>query len=281
MTWIDLALIADEKSLSAVLEGMSPGDRSKAISDLSKKLSLSQSEVETATLRILIERVRPFALPQTLWARPITSSDDPSRMIVDHFKRHHIHATELLIQQAMTLYLRFIEGRAKISVTAKHLEACGYRCEHCGLAFCDEDLARHDIESPFGLRGRPKRDPLKPHWNREESHREPTIDHIWPVSLYGGNEATNLRVLCKGCNAGKEDFLAKVQMRPFVGLPRRPQLAEPAVVPFDVFYAQIGRSGICSASGKQATETELTIELVDPLGPHVLDNLKTVESRGM
>jgi HNH endonuclease len=35
------------------------------------------------------------------------------------------------------------------------------------------------------------------------SHHDLTIDHVWPVSRGGLNDASNLRTLCRSCNSRK------------------------------------------------------------------------------
>jgi hypothetical protein len=122
---------------------------------------------------------------------------------------------------------------------------------------------------------------LKPHWNGADELRWPTMDHDWPVSLYGNNDRKNLKVLCRACNEGKMDFLAWEQTRPSVGLPRRTQLSNPGSLPNDLFYTQLRRSPTCVDTGQNATATELTVRLVDATGPLVLDNLVTVASPGI
>ena len=41
-----------------------------------------------------------------------------------------------------------------------------------------------------------------------------TIDHILPVSLYGGNEKENLQVLCRSCNSKKGNANGGEQIHP-------------------------------------------------------------------
>ena len=35
------------------------------------------------------------------------------------------------------------------------------------------------------------------------SHQDLTIDHVWPVSRGGSNDASNLQTLCRSCNSRK------------------------------------------------------------------------------
>ena len=242
---------------------------------------MTDAEVQRATLRILVERVRPFALSSSLWARPITSSDDPRAEIRRQFVRRGIAETSERVHLALRLYAQFAQDRTKVPVKEADLRRCGYRCEHCGLAFCNEELASKALISPFGLRGAKKTDPLKPHWNGVDDNRYPTMDHDWPVSLYGDNTSKNLRVLCGACNQGKANYQALEQMKPWVGLQDRAQLLGRSPLPCEVFYTQIRRSPTCERTGKGAAATELTVERRDPLSPAVLDNLMTVESRGL
>lgn len=281
MTWIDFALLGDEESLQSAIESLTPQQRVAAIDEITQKLGITSSDVQGTILRLLIERVRPLALPMSLWSRPVTASDDPRVRLREHFARLGVAITPERVQRALDLYIQFREERRKMPVGESDLRRCGFRCQHCGLAFCNEELARKAIASPFGTRGAHKSDPLKPHWNGADDLRFPTMDHHWPVSLYGDNRPKNLRVLCNACNQGKEDFLANEQLRPAVGLPRRSQLLSGGALPFDVFYAQLRRAPKCATSGQTALNTELTVRLVDPHGPPVLDNLATTESPGL
>ena len=63
----------------------------------------------------------------------------------------------------------------KPGIRFKVLKRDGYRCQMCGVTA--QDGARLEI------------------------------DHIHPVSKGGGNELSNLQVLCRDCNAGKRDQL--------------------------------------------------------------------------
>ena len=63
----------------------------------------------------------------------------------------------------------------KPSIRFQVLKRDGYRCQVCGVTA--QDGARLEI------------------------------DHIHPVSKGGGNELSNLQVLCRDCNAGKRDQL--------------------------------------------------------------------------
>lgn len=281
MQWIDFVLLCDENGLQSALDGLADRQRADAIAELTDKLGLDRADVERSILRLLIERARPFALPTSLWTRPVTASDDPRALLRTHFGRIGVTATADRVNRGIDLYLQFREERSRVQVQESDLRRCRYRCEHCGLAFCNEELARKAIVSPFGTRGTKKTDALKPHWNGADELRWPTMDHDWPVSLYGNNESSNLKVLCRACNEGKSDFLALEQTRPSVGLPRRTQLSTSGSLPNEVFYTQLRRSPICVDTGQTATNTELTVRLIDANGPLVLDNLATVASPGI
>ncbi|HEX8223778.1 MAG TPA: HNH endonuclease [Allosphingosinicella sp.] len=278
--WIDFALIGDEAALDTAIRGLTQDVRNQALFELAGALGLSDDEVLNGVLRLLVERARPLALPARLWSRPVTASDDPLAYIKEHFARRGISPSKKRLDAALALYLQFSEERAGPQVRLRDLQQCDFRCQHCGLAFCNEELEHKGIESPFGYRGRDKRDPMKPHWNDKLELRFPTFDHVWPISLYGNNDAANLRVLCRGCNLGKEDVVAFEQTKPSVGLPGRGPLLQGGPVSWPAFYAQLRRFPECSRTGKGCSETELTVILKDPAEAFVLDNLLTVASPG-
>lgn len=280
MEWIDFALLGDENDLQSALDGLDDGQLADAIDELMRKLGVDRAGIDRTILRLLVERVRPYALPKALWARPITSSDDPRALLRAHFARVGVTETAVRLDKGLDLYLQFREERVKVRVREADLRRCNYRCEHCGLAFCNEELAPKAIVSPFGTRGAKKTDALKPHWNGADDLRWPTMDHDWPVSLYGNNDYRNLKVLCRACNDGKQDFIAWEQTRAAVGLPKRIQLT-PGTIPNDLFYTQLRRSPVCADTGQTATATELTVRLIDVNGPLVLENLVTVASPGI
>lgn len=278
--WIDLALLVSEAELAAAIDALSDGERFEITSKLSSVLHIDRRDLEKKVLRLLVERARPLALPASLWARPITATTSIPTEAREHLARLGIDTTEKRVKAAQQLYAQFVIERRKIPVTEKDLTAQGYRCGYCGLAFCDEEVGAAGLTSPFGARGPAKADRFKPHWHSDE-HRTPTIDHVWPVKLYGDNDRSNLRVICRGCNEGKANFLAVAQTRPFIGLPVRAQLTGTLPIPLELFFAQIWREPQCSRTGRHAHETELTVDLHDPRGAVVLDNLITVQSPGL
>lgn len=279
--WLDLALISDEDELTEAIAKLDGGQRDNLLRALSQVLNSDEDRIVDGLVRLLLERARPLALPARLWARPITSSDDPRDLIRRHFEVKGYQVTPQRIKAADRLYTRFLDERAKTSLGEAELVACGFRCQHCGLAFCNEQLQDKGIVSRFGNRGKDKRDPRKPHWNREARMRLPTHDHVWPISTFGDNTSTNLKVLCAGCNLGKENVLALEQVRAWTGLVGRSSLLESEIVDWVPFYAQLREEPVCSKTGKGPTEVELTVKLIDPDAPPVLGNLRTIESPGL
>ena len=279
-SWIDFALIGDEAALDTAIRNLTLEERDQALFDLAGALGVSDDEVLNGVLRLLIERARPLALPARLWSRPVTASDDPLAYIKDHFTRRGVPPSKKRLEAALSLYLQFSEVRGDLQVSLRDLRGCGFRCQHCGLAFCNEEFENKGLESPFGYRGRDKRDSLKPHWNDKLDKRYPTFDHVWPISLYGKDDASNLLVLCSGCNLGKEDVVAFEQTRPSIGLPGRAPLLRGAPVSWPAFYAQLRRAPHCVRTGKTCQDAELTVTLKNADEAIVLDNLLTVESPG-
>lgn len=278
MQWIDLTLIGSEEKLVSTLSALSTAQRGQSIQELLNFLVISQKDVEVSMLRILVERARGFALPASLWSRRLDSSSSVREAGRAHLQNHGLEASGERLDAIQSLYLQFATERSRTPVTEQALQACNYRCEHCGLAFCDEDLEAKGFVSPYGLRGTLKVDAFKLHWiDTHPNYRLPTMDHDWPVATYGSNDDDNLRVLCGGCNEGKANFLSMEQMGPWSGLLDRQQLLRNKVS-LALFYVQIRRAPLCSLTGAGSDTTELTVRLKNPHGPAVLDNLVTVAS---
>jgi len=279
MDWIDLALAQDETSLSQALSGLSAEDLKHVKGQLLTLLQADEQDFERSTVRILIERARAFALPLSLWTRPSDASSSIRDAGDQHFTAHGLLSTEDRLNLVQGLYQRFkVSTRSKAAkVTAEKLESAGFRCQICGLAFCNEDLEEQVIVSPHGYRGVPNPDPNKLHWTNPQ-YRHPSIDHDWPISTFGDNSPQNQRVVCVGCNGGKANFVALEQTNAWTGMIHRTQL-EGGAVSLALFYAQLRRHPMCSRTGATAATTELSVVLKDPARPVVLDNLITVTGR--
>ncbi|RKH49937.1 hypothetical protein D7Y23_15085 [Corallococcus sp. AB050B] len=225
----------------------------------------------------MIERARPLALPASVWRR----SSDETWSIRDAARSHiqslSLDSTDSRLRALQDLYVRFAEERKKVPVSAQALQAQNYTCALCGMHFYNDELVELGLVSPLGNRPRQKQDALKPHWTKADL-RKPTVDHLWPVSLYGNNSRNNLVVLCRGCNEGKSNYMSIHQTRPFVGLPYRRELREAAPVSPETFFAQIYREPSCKETGKTSKETELTVRLKNRTCAPVLDNLETISS---
>jgi hypothetical protein len=281
MSWIDLALIDNEADLRRAIEGLDAERRAKVLGELLRLLKLTKDESEQTLIRLLLERARPFSMPSSLWSRPPDSSDDIRRPTERNFRDLGITSSPERIRGVQRMYLQFSQERDdQRRVSLADLQKQNFRCAHCGLAFCDEELAKKGIESPHGARGKPKNDTLKPHWSRPD-YRVPTLDHRWPITLYGSNDPANLFVLCRGCNIGKAHCVAREQLPPFIGLPQRETLLARYPISADLFYAQLIREPLCRRTGQSASECELTVEIIDAAKPAFLDNLATIESPGV
>jgi len=276
MDWIDLALTKDEGSLNALLSRLSAEDLKNIKRQLLTVLQMQADELELSTVRILIERVRPFALPLQLWTRPSFASSSIRELGDQHLAAHGITTTEDRLDSVQHLYQRFkVFKRSKgAKLSEAKLASAGFRCQICGLRFCNEDLENWGIVSPHGYRGVPKPDPNKLHWTNPV-YRLPSIDHDWPISTFGDNSIENQRVVCGGCNGGKANFVALEQTNAWTGMVDRMQL-EDGAVSLALFYSQLRRYPTCSRTGATAATTELSVALRDPTKPVVLDNLVTV-----
>lgn len=278
--WIDIVLESNEADLQLVLDGLTNSGRRATIGAIASMLGITRKEYELSLLRLLVERARPFAMPSAMWSRPVTSSENIGAQIGTHFTTMGIASTPERLRACQALYARFVTDRDRSRVSLSGLAQQNFRCGHCGLAFCNEELSGRGWVSMHGLRGTPKVDLLKPHWS-DPRHRVPTLDHDWPVALYGDNSARNFRILCVSCNQGKAKFMALEQTRAFTGLPDRKELLGKRPLSDALFYSQIRRQPYCVRTNTTAKESELTVQLRDSTLPAVLDNLLTVVSPGI
>lgn len=282
LDWIDLAIITSESELTQTLDGLEESERTRLRNALMRVLQVAPADLDRSVFRLLIERSRPFALPAALWSRPITASWSVKDESKRHLARLELQASEERLTRMNALYNAFLVTERDRRVTQERLKVQSFRCAHCGLAFCNEQLEKHDIVSPHGPRKKNKLDALKPHWAPGKGeHLQPTIDHVWPIAGYGSNVPTNIDIKCKGCNVGKSHFVSLEQHRDWTGLCTRAHLENPnRPLSFELFYAQILRQPSCEKSKKGPQDAELTVVLRDSALPAVLDNLMTVESKG-
>lgn len=277
MEWIDLVLAQSEGDLREQVQSLSLEDRELLKTSMLSLLEIEPAELEVSVFRILIERLRPFALPQELWSRGLNETTSVRDMAGRHLEHFGLATSDPRLRQMQDLYRRYCEERQRFGVTEARLTTCNYRCSHCGLLFYNEELEDLGIVSPFGNRGAAKLDPLKPHWH-DVNRRKPRVDHNWPIALFGSNDEANLRILCDGCNTGKADFSTLEHTREFVGHHQGKKLRGERPVSWAMFYAQVLYRGVCARTGCTAREAELTVVLKNQRLPAVLDNLVTVES---
>lgn len=274
--WIDAVLIGSEKALQKMLREMTDEQREGLLKSLCNAIGTTEKELQIGVLRILIERARPLALSAAVWKRPLDATDSVRDAAAAHLGVVGSDPSDERLRLMQLLYNSFATERKKVPVSERLLKALGYHCQHCGVRFYNEELEHIPLISPFGNRFKDKTDALKPHWSNL-SWRKPTIDHIWPVSLYGDNASANTIVFCQGCNDGKKNYLCMHQTRPFIGLPIRSELRE-GRLSTETFFAQLQRQPICEITGRTAKEAELTVQLRRPSLPIVMDNLMTVST---
>ena len=138
--WLDLALIGDEAALVQAIDALNGDQQNDVLTSLGSVLNLTQDEIVVGLIRLLVERARPMALPARLWERDVTSSDDPREIVRKHWASKTIPATPERVLAAMELYNQFVQERKPAPVTEVDLERTGFRCRHCGMAFCNEQL---------------------------------------------------------------------------------------------------------------------------------------------
>lgn len=275
--WLDLVLIDNEDELADTLISMTSRDQRRLRRALMKTLDVAQADLDRASLRLLLERARPLALSAAIWRRQPADTWSLRDAAARYLESLGIPPTDTRLRKMQNLWSRFSTDRARLRISEADLQRQNYACSLCGLRFYNDELSGLGFVSPLGNRPRTKVDPLKPHWSKDE-YRTPTLDHRWPVALYGDNARANLVVMCRGCNDGKANFLALHQTRAFVGLPVRTELSRAGVIPTGTFVAQLLRQPYCQATRRGASATELTIRLKQPDRAPVLDNLETVAS---
>jgi hypothetical protein len=276
--WLDIVLIEKEEDLRDALEALSGAERDALISTLSELIGTPADAVKHGLLRVLIERARPFAMPRTLWNRSRISSDPVLPILSTHLASLGLELTSDRIRRLLDLQFRYGDERERDPVDIANLIwAQGFRCALCGLKYYNEELeAFGTIVAPHGLRGRDKIDQMKPHWGNA-NWRRPVIDHVWPVSGYGSNRIENLQAICNGCNIGKANFVFFEQTAKGVGiLGRNDLLGYLGRASLGLFVAQILRQSQCADSHATSRDTELTIRIVNPSLPMVIDNLETI-----
>lgn len=264
--------------LSSLISALTDDEADAVREEIIAFLGIDRFELQRGILRVMIERVRPFALPHVIWARPTDSINDISSATCEHLEYLGFEVTTQRLRAMHAMYMRFAGHHRDAHISEELLVQQDFRCTVCGLAWHNEELEDIGVVSPFKYRSRPKVDKLKPHW-RKPGARIPRLDHQWSIRLYGGNDDFNINAICDCCNLGKAQYMSVVQTRPYTGLPDRDGLSGSThpMTP-ELFYTQMRRAPMCSITGRSAKDVELTVQLRDANFPIVLDNLVTVES---
>lgn len=211
-------------------------------------------------------------------------SSDPIRSVAkthlsEKFGLDESAIDELIISNVEKLVSSFREARKKIKVREADLVTANYRCQCCGHPFSDFDIESLDIELPENLKQFHNTfsvDELHP-INHDRSRGKPSVEHVWPVSLYGDNSPPNLIVYCLACNSGKSNSISYAHAPPNVGLYLKKYFVDSNIVTEDVFHSVLARhSSKCALCGDPASKSPLTVRRRMNAAVNIPDNLMAV-----
>jgi hypothetical protein len=136
-------------------------------------------------------------LPKCCFHRDFALKKQHARAFLqDEFGLGAKHATALANRLLFVLTRLDVDRVHLYSLRRELLDRQAGRCAHCNqLLYCSQEQLLRLTADPF-----------KP-YDRFPDLLEPEVDHIDPVSLFGGNDTENLQVLCKHCNRGKGNGL--------------------------------------------------------------------------
>jgi len=116
-------------------------------------------------------------------------------------------------------------------------------------------------------------DQFKPLHQFKRNQTDAELDHIEPLSQFGGNTPSNFQVLCRFCNQGK----GKAKHIPIINQLEKSTQSIRKIDPGyrrEIFYAVTANAEVCSECGNKAAE--LTIRQKQDDGCYTVSNLKTV-----
>lgn len=166
-------------------------------------------------------------------------------------------------------------------VSVAHLvQRYGDRCASCGYQFRPSDCPlgvdpELFVDAPYHEE---RYDALKPS-TFDRDLRKIVVDHVVPISSFGSNKESNLRLLCLMCNSGKSDYLGYSEPRFASGYRERNRLTETSLVAgseLGLVYSVLQRDRHCVRCRRTARETELTLEPIDGNRFFLFDNLSAV-----
>lgn len=278
-----LVTATTEAELDIQLRQLTHEQRDAVIGNLLLALGITSDELQLQILRQLIERGRPLVVPAHIWTQSIESSD-PIRSVAkthlsEKFGLHESSIGDPIISNVEKLVSSFREVRKKIRVREDNLVSANYRCQCCGHPFSDVDIETLEIELPNNLKQFHNTfivDKLHP-IHHDRSRGRPSVEHVWPVSLYGDNSSTNLIVYCLACNNGKSNSISYAHTPPNVGVYLKKHFVDPNVVTEDVFQSVLARhSSRCALCGDTADKSPLTVRRRMNAAVNIPDNLIAV-----
>ncbi|MFV1362540.1 HNH endonuclease signature motif containing protein [Mycolicibacterium elephantis] len=141
---------------------------------------------------------------------------------------------------------------------------------------CHVDLAKPPAEAVSVS----SRDPYKLTWLAPERTLSYTVDHKVPVSKFGTNELSNLELLCRYCNEGKDDgspLLLKHEVELAARLPAKGDCVEAGLLVKSarLVYRVLKRDKFTCVRCA-ALDGELTVRKVSGSGLAVMSNLQAV-----
>lgn len=202
------------------------------------------------------------------------SEKEPYQMITDYLRENHCISesdAKVIGQLLGQVWYDWFEergnltGRKREALKSKLKREQNNRCRNCGVKLGDQ-------KNSLAFDGD---DHFKPIHAFTPSQMEGEIDHIEPVSQFGGNKPDNFQLLCRFCNQGKKDDV-------MISLRDRLEIAYKKTDNIDpstrrsLFYEVSSKYDECVRCGTEVGEVEITIRKQFKEGSLTASNLQMV-----
>ena len=113
------------------------------------------------------------------------------------------------------------------------------------------------------------------------AEENPQVDHIVPLALRGSNDRSNLQLICRSCNIGKDKLLSWIMGAPFFDFPKRASTMSKKLRYCTLAYNKLTYGGRCREPDCDATPSSVAMQIIPKIaiqegGRFIFDNLMVV-----